>query len=128
MSEVDHWPDWRKIELQSASHQGRVGGRLVSETDQLRVWLIDLAPGERLPFHCHVLNYFWTATSPGKARSHHSDGRIVETDYSHGDTRHHTFKSGESMIHDLENIGEQRLTFTTVELKFGSSNAPLSLA
>lgn len=89
--------------------------------------MIGLPPGERLPFHCHVLNYFWTATSPGRARSHYSDGRVAESDYKLGDTKHYNFAAGEQMIHDLENIGDAHLTFATVELKIGSFNKPLVL-
>lgn len=123
----EDWPVWRKEELYRNQANGQVGGRLVSDTADVRVWLIDLAPGQRLPFHCHVLNYFWTATSAGQARSHFADGRVSETTYQLGDTRHFKFGHGENMIHDLENIGPDRLTFTTVELKTGSANAPLPL-
>jgi beta-alanine degradation protein BauB len=115
-------------ELTQASRNGRVGSRLVSETDAVRVWTIALQPGERLPFHCHMLNYFWTATSQGQARSHYEDGRVAETTYKPGDTRHYQFAAGERMIHDLENTGTTTLTFVTVELKIGSANAALALA
>jgi beta-alanine degradation protein BauB len=121
------WPVWRKEELYRNEKNGQVGNHLVSENEELRVWLISLAPGERLPLHCHVLNYFWTATSPGRARSCYPDGRIAEMTYKLGDTQHYRFASGESMIHDLENVGTDRLTFTTVELKIGSANPPLLL-
>ena len=106
---------------------GMVGQRLLSETDDVRVWTIDLAPGERVGYHKHVLNYFWTATRPGKSRSHYADGRVLDNDCPEGTTRHYNFGSGESMVHDLENIGDTRLSFTTVELKRGSANAPLPL-
>ena len=92
----------------------------------MRVWLISLKPGERLPLHRHVLDYFWTATSPGQARSHNADGRTSERSYAIGDTQHMGFAAGQSMIHDLENIGGTVLTFTTVEFK-QSANAPLAL-
>jgi beta-alanine degradation protein BauB len=121
------WPVWRKEELARNITNGQVGSHLVSENDEVRVWLIRLSPGERLPLHCHVLNYFWTATSAGRARSHYPDGRIIETAYKIGDTQHSRFVSGQQMIHDLENIGPDPLTFTTVELKIGSANAPLPL-
>ena len=121
------WPVWRKEELARNQKNGQVGGLLVSETDEVRVWLINLKPGERLPLHCHVLNYFWTATSVGRARSHYSDGRIAETTYKLGDTKHYRFAAGECMIHDLENVGTDELTFTTVEMIIGSANAPLPL-
>ena len=119
---------WRRAELERAPLNGRVGHTLVSETDAVRVWVISLKPGERLPYHCHVLNYFWTATSVGSARSHFGDGRNSETTYKIGDTRHYVFGPGESMIHDLENTGTAPLSFVTVELKIGSANAPLVLA
>jgi hypothetical protein len=107
---------------------GMVGQRLLSETDAVRVWRIELAPGERVAFHTHVLNYFWTALSPGRSRSAMGDGRVVETAYETGTTRHFTYAKGERMVHDLENIGDTVLAFTTVELKLGSANAPLPIA
>ena len=106
---------------------GMVGQRLLSETEAVRIWRIELAPGERVAFHTHVLNYFWTALSPGRSRSTTGDGRMVETAYETGTTRHFTYAKGEKMVHDLENIGDTTLAFTTVELKLGSANAPLSL-
>ncbi|MFO1123780.1 MAG: hypothetical protein U1F47_15850 [Hyphomicrobiales bacterium] len=106
---------------------GMVGQRLLSETTDVRVWRIELAPGERVAFHTHVLNYFWTATSAGRSRSSYDDGRVAETAYDVGTTRHYAFGPGERMIHDLENIGDTVLSFTTVELKRGSANAPLPL-
>lgn len=106
---------------------GMVGQRLLSETDAVRVWRIELKPGERVAFHTHVLNYFWTALSPGRSRSTMGDGRVVETSYQTGTTRHFTYGPGERMVHDLENIGDGVLAFTTVELKLGSANAPLPL-
>jgi beta-alanine degradation protein BauB len=121
------WPVWRKEELYRNERNGQVGNHLVSENDEVRVWLIDLKPGERLALHCHVLNYFWTATSAGRARSQFPDGHIAETAYKIGETKHYRFASGEQMIHDLENVGPDPLTFTTVELKIGSANAPLML-
>ncbi|WP_395661267.1 hypothetical protein [Aestuariivirga sp.] len=107
---------------------GMVGQRLLSETEAVRVWRIELQPGERVAFHTHVLDYFWTALSPGRSRSTAGDGRVVETSYETGTTRHYSFGPGERMVHDLENIGSTVLAFTTVELKLGSANAPLPLA
>lgn len=119
-----HWNEALLAELEKAGDNGRVGSRLVSESDRVRVWLLDLRPGERLPFHTHVLDYFWCATSRGRARSRYGDGRVVEVDYDSGDTRHFSFAAGESMTHDLENIGDTVLSFTTVEF-LDSANPPL---
>lgn len=119
-----HWTAALREELEAGRRSGRVGSRLVSETGRLRIWLIALAPGERLPFHTHVNDYFWTATSPGRARSRYADGRVAEMDYAEGDTRHFAFGAGESMTHDLENVGDTVLRFATVEF-LGGANAPL---
>lgn len=121
-----HWtPEYmRELEEAKARPNGQVGSRIVSESDRVRVWLIEMQPGERLPFHTHVLDYFWTVTSPGRALSRYSDGEVAQMEYSVGDTRHYHFAKGESMTHDLENIGDTVLSFTTVEF-FDSENKPL---
>ncbi|WP_127145583.1 hypothetical protein [Pelagibacterium montanilacus] len=121
-----HWSPELVDELAEARTNGRVGASLVSETDTVRVWLIEMAPGERLPFHTHVLNYFWVATTAGSARSRYADGKVVDMDYEVGMTRHMSFAKGEFMTHDLENIGDTVLCFTTVEDK-RSENQPLTV-
>ncbi|MBP2431882.1 MULTISPECIES: hypothetical protein [Bradyrhizobium] len=120
------WPDFIRKEFAANQFNGRVGTRLLSETERVRVWEIRLAPGERIGFHRHVLDYFWTAVTPGQARSHAEDGTIVEAVYSAGETRHFVYGKGEYKIHDLENVGDADLWFTTVEF-LDSANAPLEL-
>lgn len=107
--------------------RGQVGTQLVSETDRVRVWALALQPGERIGFHTHVLDYFWTAVTGGSARSQYGDGRVAEVSYKPGDTQHHAYGAGEFMIHDLTNTGHTELVFTTVEFKQGA-NAPLPSA
>lgn len=130
LADRPHWsPDLvaeLAAELAPGGGNGRVGSRLVSETETYRVWLLSLEPGARLPFHTHVMDYFWTATSPGRARSRYADGRVEEPVYDLGTTRHFHFARGERMTHDLENIGDTVLSFTTVEDK-RSANPPLPL-
>lgn len=121
-----HWTPELLAELESAGTNGRVGSTLVSTSDRARVWLIEMQPGDRLPFHTHVLDYFWVATSPGTARSRYGDGQVAEVSYAVGDTKHFTFGVGQSMTHDLENVGDTVLSFTTVEY-LDSANPPLSV-
>ena len=118
------WPMSIREEFESNQLNGRVGTRLLSETDRVRVWEIRLAPGKRIGFHRHVLDYFWTAVTPGRSRSHMEDGSVVEAVYAAGDTRHFVYGRGEYKIHDLENIGDADLWFTTVEF-LDSANEPL---
>jgi beta-alanine degradation protein BauB len=120
------WPEWLKHEFKTNTENAMVGGMLVSEAENLRVWHILLDPGKRLPVHKHVLNYFWTVISPGSARSHYHDGSTVEMSYKLGETVHHRYAKGEFMMHDLENIGQTPLGFTTVEY-LDSPNEPIPL-
>ena len=117
------WSDALVRELKDSQDNGCVGTELVSETPQARIWLIRLKPGERIGFHKHVLDYWWTAITPGRARSHHGDGSTFETDYYAGETQHAHYRAGECKIHDLENIGDTDLVFSTVELLAGANPA-----
>ena len=103
-----------------------VGTRLLSQTERVRVWEVRLMPSERLGFHRHVLDYFWVATAPGGACSHQQDGSVVEATYAAGQTSHLTYGPGEFKVHDLENIGDTEVIFTTVEF-LDSPNPPLPL-
>jgi quercetin dioxygenase-like cupin family protein len=130
---IEQWPDAPaglppELRREFADHagNGQVGSRLVSEAERVRVWRLSLRPGERIGFHTHVLDYFWTAMTAGRGRSHYGDGETSEVAYSVGDTQHHRYAAGEFMVHDLENVGDTELVFTTVEF-LDSANAPLPL-
>lgn len=103
-----------------------VGQILISQDDRSRVWYIHLRPGERLGFHRHVLDYFWTCLTRGRGCSRLNGGAPVERDYAPGETRHLKYGPGEFLVHDLENVGTTDLVFVTVELK-ESANEPLPL-
>jgi len=118
------WPADMQKEFEENAYNGCVGSVLVSETDRVRVWHLSIPPGKRCNFHRHVLNYFWTAHSAGRAVNYFEDGSIVEADYRKGETRHLDFVAGEYMIHAVENIGDSELLFTTVEF-LDSQNEPL---
>ena len=120
------WPQWIAQEFEKNQQNGCVGTTLLSEDERVRVWDIRLKPGERIGFHRHQLDYFWTAVTPGRARSHQEDGSTIETEYYPGETRHESYGAGEFKIHDLENIGEDELVFTTVEF-LKSANPPLAI-
>ncbi len=113
-------------EFQNNQQNGHVGSKLVLENNKVRVWHIHMKPGERLPVHCHQLDYFWTVHVSGKASSHFDDGSFHELSYEVGETKHFTFSPGERFMHDLENIGDNELIFTTVEF-LDSANPPLKL-
>ena len=103
-----------------------VGTELVSESDRVRVWMIRLKPGERVGFHRHVLDYFWTSVSGGRGRQHVHDGTTVEYSYAPGETRHETYGPDQFKVHDLENLGDKDMVFMTIEF-LQSANKPMAL-
>lgn len=121
------WSEDLRAEFLRNAHNGHVGQWLLSETGRVRIWEIRLAPGERVPAHRHVLDYFWTAIHDGRGRQHTHDGSTRDVSYVAGETRHYTFGPGEYLLHDLENIGTTELRFTTVEFLQGE-NEPISLS
>src|SRR5262245_3987800 len=115
-----------EFERESKNPNPCVGSTLLSENERTRVWIIRLAPGERIGFHRHVLDYFWTAVSGGRALQHVNDGTTVEYTYQPGETRHESYGKGEFKVHDLENRSDKEMIFMTVEFK-DSANKPMPL-
>ncbi len=115
-----------EFERERANNNGCVGTALVSESERVRVWIIRLAPGERIGCHRHVLDYFWTSVSGGRGRQHVHDGTTVDHTYRPGETRQETYGSGQYKVHDLENIGDKEMVFLTVEF-LDSANKPLAI-
>jgi beta-alanine degradation protein BauB len=61
------------------------------------------------------MDYFFTVLTDGESVQHNDDGSTRHVRYRAGDTRHFGFASGEYLLHDLENIGADPLSFITVE-------------
>ncbi len=120
------WPHELRDELETSSDNPAVGTRLLLEDEVARHWEIRLTPGERIGFHRHVLDYVWTCVTGGAAVSHTGDGETLEVTYAVGETRRLSFGPGEWMVHDLVNVGDAELIFTTVEY-LGSANDALPL-
>lgn len=126
-TDFEAWSPELRAELEANEYNAAVGHRLLSQSDRVRVWTINLPPGNRVPFHRHVLDYFWTAMTSGTSIQRTHDGSVREVAYTAGETRHFSFAPGEFLIHDLENTGTAALAFLTVEL-LESSNRPLPLS
>jgi quercetin dioxygenase-like cupin family protein len=94
----EQWPASIRAEFDDEAKNPNpcVGQLLLSETGKVRVWRIHLKPGERVGFHRHVLNYFWSAVTAGRGRQHFNDGETREYAYSAGETRHETYGPGDS--------------------------------
>ncbi len=127
-AETGAWPQALVDEFarERAQPNGCVGTELLSENERVRIWIIRLKPGERVGFHRHVLDYFWTSVNGGRGRQHLMDGSTVEYSYAPGETRHETYRAGEFKVHDLENVGDADMIFNTIEF-LDSANKPLAV-
>ena len=75
-------------ELVVAASNLEVGTRLWFQNDRIKVWEVNLAPGERGPFHAHKHRYFWTVVEPGSGRQRSPDGTVKVRRYEIGDTQY----------------------------------------
>jgi beta-alanine degradation protein BauB len=103
-------------ELERASANRKVGSRLLFENDAVRIWDITLGPGERLPFHLHATSYFYRCTSAGRVRVHTPDGGSDEYEAPLDEVAFHEIGPDDLFVHDLENVGDTVVAYTTVEL------------
>ena len=122
----DGWSDEIRQDFEHNAFNGQVGSRLAFENHRVRVWHITVEPGERLPAHRHVLEYFWTAMTHGRLLQRSHDGTTYVSDYEPGSTGYHELGDGEFGLHDLENVGDTTMVVTTVEFKDGP-NEPLDV-
>ncbi|MEM6805031.1 MAG: cupin domain-containing protein [Bacteroidota bacterium] len=121
INDAGNWSYWdaaMRAELEKGRSNFNIGEQVVLENEQFKVWTIHLPPNERLPFHIHNTPYLWTVLSRGKARSYFDDGSVKESTYEIGDSMYfEDLNAEEYFVHDLENIGDSTLIFTTIEFK-----------
>lgn len=107
-----------RAEMLRNSENDRVGHTLLFENDKVKVWHIVLQPGERIEYHKHNYDYFWTVMQDGTGLSNQEDGSQVTFPLTKGQTSFYDIQKSGSIIHDLQNIGDQLIEFITTELKY----------
>ena len=107
-------------ELERAAGNRVVGSRRLFENDLVRVWDITLAPGERLPFHRHAESYFYRCESAGKVQVRLPDGTAAVYESPAAEVHFHAIGPDDVVVHDLENVGDTTVRYTTVELLGGA--------
>lgn len=120
---VETWSDALKPEFKDNERNGHIGNRLVLENDRIRGWHITFEPGETLPVHRLMLDYFWTAITPGRFLQRTYDGTTCESDYPDGMTHYNSVTPGEFALHKLENVGNATVIFCAVESRNGGNDA-----
>lgn len=104
-------------ELNRAANNEAVGTQLWFENDRVQIWDLSLEPGQRVAFHCHQTDYFWTVTDPSRLMQRFDDGTSRVADVELGHTNFMEYGEGEKTIHDLENVGDRFFRCLTVVLK-----------
>jgi quercetin dioxygenase-like cupin family protein len=91
-----------------------IGTELIFEDDRVRVWRIELAPGEEAAFHTHELDYTTVVV----------DGEVVERPNGDGTVDRIELQAGAIMRwyqgtqrHGLKNVGARPFRNVIVEIK-----------
>lgn len=91
----------------------QVGTKVLFEDDHVRVWLLELAPGEATQWHEHDCDYAFVVTRPGNVRCEYVDGTVEDQlDDPVGSTQYRKRDTG----HRLQNIGQTIYQNIVVEL------------
>jgi beta-alanine degradation protein BauB len=64
---------------------GPIGDKILFENDQVRVWSVNLAPGQRQSWHRHDLPYLIVPLTKGKNIMYFDDGSEKETSEAVGE-------------------------------------------
>ncbi len=100
-----------------------VGTRVLLENEHVRVWEIELAPGETLPMHFHDLDYVVVALVDGPTTVEWEDGRRESNWHTPGEI---TWRSAPH-AHALTNSGTKTYRNRLIELKTSRESLVASL-
>jgi quercetin dioxygenase-like cupin family protein len=93
-----------------------VGTRLLFENDRVRVWDLQLAPGESTGLHRHTTDFLYVVIGDGKLQTAFPDGsREPPRHMNDGDVRFRTV--GNESVHEAINVGNTPWRNIVVELK-----------
>ncbi len=93
-----------------------VGTRLLFENDLVRVWDLQLAPGEETPLHRHSTDFLYVVIGDGELQTRYADGTAdPPRRMSDGDVRFREVAT--ESIHAAKNVGSGPWRNIVVELK-----------
>lgn len=109
----ENWSPVTLKELRRGSFTMNIGRKLY-ESDEFKIWKINLEPGERLPFRAHFNTYICNCLTDGLLISRNVNGEIDMIRFNVGDNYYRECKKVE--VHDLQNIGENPVIITVTEV------------
>jgi beta-alanine degradation protein BauB len=92
---------------------GPIGNAILFENDSIRVWSVELEPGDRQPWHRHDLPYLIVPLTQGRNVMTFADGRIRETEEVAGGV----LWREPGIPHELQNISDWTYRNVLIELK-----------
>jgi quercetin dioxygenase-like cupin family protein len=93
-----------------------VGTRLLFENDRVRVWDLQLEPGQSTGLHRHTTDYLYVVIGGGRLQGKLADGSLQPAEQmSDGDVRFRKI-DGED-VHEAVNVGDTPWRNLVVELK-----------
>jgi beta-alanine degradation protein BauB len=100
-----------------------IGTELLFENEAVRVWSMELAPGEDSPYHVHNLDYLFVYTTPSKIAFVQPSGQLGEArEYADGFVNY--LAVGDGLKHQIRNIADVPHRQILVEFKAFKDAAP----
>lgn len=94
---------------------GAIGSELLFENEAVRVWVMDLEPGQAAPEHRHELDYLFVYTTPSRIKLVQDGEDQGVEEFDDGFARF--VRVDEPLQHHIENISDQPHRQVLVELK-----------
>jgi quercetin dioxygenase-like cupin family protein len=94
--------------------QNPIGTELIYEDETVRVWRIQLEPGQDAPWHTHVLDYTTVTIEGGTVERPNDDGSVDRFELKPGDI----MRGRDGTIrHMVRNVGATRFANVIIEQK-----------
>ena len=94
-----------------------IGTKVLFENEQVKIWDLQLAPGENHGMHRHTNDYYLVFVGENRLRGLNEDGSVrFEQDMHDGDVFHRVLK-GDEDIHDAVNVGDTPSRNFIIEIK-----------
>jgi quercetin dioxygenase-like cupin family protein len=97
----------------SQNPDGEVGTHFLLENEHVKVWNLDLQPGQASDWHHHHHWYLTIVTVPGTLKAEFVDGSSDTETFQAGDVH---FRDKDS-VHRVINVSDSRYVNVIVELK-----------
>jgi len=95
------------------SQLGDVGTEFMFENDLIRVWNLELSPGESSDWHRHNTNYCFVVTRSGSLKGEHENGEVSISPLSVGQV----VMGKKGALHRVTNVGEEMYSNIVIEIK-----------